>query len=456
MSRTKDKYSRRLFLQAGGLGLGLLPLLSDELAAAACGGAAGKKRLITLTWGNGLQQWVSGTGANFTLPDIMKALEPHRADLLIPDTIFCKTFDDQYPQDAFDNKAHDSPVAQLLGRPLVFNPNDPNARIAKAPSASPSLDYFIADALRKTNPTPYPVVNLAVMGKSNYWTWQAPSVVATPDSDPYHAFDSIFGGAAMGTDMPSIDKTRLMRKSVLDYVGKDLARFARTLGTADKVRIEAHLASVRAIEQRLVSGPASGDCQVPTLAAKFDVQSSDNFEKTLRAQMDIGVAALAAGVTQVLTIQASNGSGTHVNLTWLGYQTGTNYGHDGCCADASSHHASAHDNGKAKTDIDTWFFAQVAYLLDKLKAQTEGNGSLFDSSVLLVPNNMDHGNNHKVRDQPWLMAGSAGGVFKTGRVLQTNNASHTQLLTGICNAFGVSPEGFVDPAYGGELPGLRG
>ena len=175
----------------------------------------------------------------------------------------------------------------------------------------------------------------------------------------------------------------------------------------------------------------------------------------MRAQIDIGVAALASGITQVLTLQPCNGSGTHVNLTWLGYQTGTQYGHDGCCADASSHHASAHDDGKAKLDIDTWFFLQVAYLIDKLKAQPEGPGSLFDSSVVLVPNNMDRGNNHKVRDMPWLLAGNAGGYFATGRALAANNATTCQLFTSICGAFGVSPTGFVDPAYGGELPGLR-
>lgn len=57
---------------------------------------------------------------------------------------------------------------------------------------------------------------------------------------------------------------------------------------------------------------------------------------------------------------------------------------------------------------------------------------------------------------PWLLAGSCGGYFAPGRAIAAGNASHTGVLAGICNAFGVPTDGFLDPAYGGELKGLRG
>lgn len=456
MRALDPRFDRRRFLRGAGLGAALLPLLGDEIVRAGCL-PAGRKRLITLAWGNGVQQWVSGTGAGYTLPPVMKALEPYRGNLLIPDAIWLKTFDDQYPRNIFDNEAHDSPVAHLLGKPLV--PDAVGTRFAASPSATPSLDYWVGGKLKAANNTPYTALNLAVMARRPFWTWQAAAAVATPDDDPYHVFDTLFAGARMTAGgAPALDKVRLVRKSVLDYVKKDVARFSRTLGTDDRVRIDAHLSSIRELEGRLAMPAAvASNCAVPTLPDRFDVKSSDNFERTLRAQIDLGVAALAAGVSQVLTIQASNGSGTHVNLTWLGYKTGTPYGHDGCCADSSSHHASAHDNGAAKTAIDTWFWAQLAYLLGKLQAEKEGSSSLLDSSVVFVPNNMDHGNNHKVKNLPYLLAGSAGGYFKTGRLVTAGNASHTQVLASICAALGVPTDGFIDPAYpAAELPGLRG
>lgn len=157
----------------------------------------------------------------------------------------------------------------------------------------------------------------------------------------------------------------------------------------------------------------------------------------------------------MLTIQASNGVGAHVNLTWLGYKAGVP-SDDPCCAEANSHHAAAHSNGQAKTDVDTWFFKQLAYLLQKLKDEREDASSISDSCLVVCPNNMDYGERHGVHNLPWLLAGSAGGYFKTGRVVPSNNASHTRVLAGICSAMGVSPDGLIDPAYGDtELPGLR-
>lgn len=75
---------------------------------------------------------------------------------------------------------------------------------------------------------------------------------------------------------------------------------------------------------------------------------------------------------------------------------------------------------------------------------------------MLVPNNMNAGNQHRVIDMPWLIAGSCGGYFKTGCLLRSDNAPSSRVLVGICDALGVSSEGWADPAYGGELAGMRG
>jgi hypothetical protein len=251
-------------------------------------------------------------------------------------------------------------------------------------------------------------------------------------------FDRIFGG----TLAPQMDTVRAVRKSVLDYVAKDIGRFSRTLGTEDRLRIDGHLSSIRGIENRLTPSAGATGCQAPVLAAKYDVKSSDNYEKVLRAQIDIGVAALAAGSSQVLTI-----------LSWLGFQTVPGMTGDGI--PFNTHHGTAHSGPTRKNVVDKWFFDQVAYLIGKLKAEKEGSSSIFDNSVVLVTNNMNYGGRHEVKDLSWLLAGSAGGYFKTGRLVRANNASHTQVLVGICNALGVSADGFADPAYGGELPGLR-
>ena len=48
---------------------------------------------------------------------------------------------------------------------------------------------------------------------------------------------------------------------------------------------------------------------------------------------------------------------------------------------------------------------------------------------------------------PILMAGSAGGYFKTGRFLTYQNRSHQDLLVSLLHAFGVEDEKFGDERF---------
>jgi hypothetical protein len=113
-------------------------------------------------------------------------------------------------------------------------------------------------------------------------------------------------------------------------------------------------------------------------------------------------------------------------------------------------------------------FAQMAALLDAMKAIPEGAGTMLDSSVVWWANNMADGDLHTVRGMPWVLAGSCGGYFRTGRYLRfgdwgqasptsgKNMVPHNGILVGLANAMGVPTETFGDSQYGGELPGLRG
>jgi hypothetical protein len=443
-----SRFSRRALLK-GASATALLPLLEADIARADCI-PAGRKRLIVMHWNNGVLENVAN---DLTLPGSMSALTPHKADLLVPLGLHNKAYEDSWDRAASGQPGHGHPRAMLIAQRMPAAP--PGAcGVASAPTES--MDYLIGHKLQQDIASPYPVINLGVLF-SNYCSgtaaWEAPGVPAYPSDDPYQVFDQLFSGTQMPQTDTAVEQRRIVRKSVLDYVQKDIARFARKLGTADRQKVDGHLSAIRDIEQRLTPPMTSGQCTVPTLGPMYDVHNEDNYDKVLTAQIDIGVAALAAGLSQVLTLHASSGTGSHYCPTWLGYS-----GPDGYITDAGDeacHHAIAHADDAVKLVIDTWFYQKVAYLIAKLKSVPEGGGTMFDNTVVLVTNPMDSGNHHEISNLPWLLAGSAGGFFKTGQALQTNDASHTGLLIGLCNAFGVSPTGWADPNYGGELAGLR-
>ena len=104
--------------------------------------------------------------------------------------------------------------------------------------------------------------------------------------------------------------------------------------------------------------------------------------------------------------------------------------------------------------------AQFAYLIAEMKAVPElradgSQGTMLDNSVVAILNSGSDGAGHSVTNLPWVIAGSCGGYFQTGRYLAYDDAPHNQLLCSFGNAMGVPMDHFGDPNYSGELPGLR-
>ena len=56
---------------------------------------------------------------------------------------------------------------------------------------------------------------------------------------------------------------------------------------------------------------------------------------------------------------------------------------------------------------------------------------------------------------PFLIAGDAGGAFRTGRYLKYDGVPHNNLLVSLLNAYGIADATFGNPDYcTGALPGL--
>jgi hypothetical protein len=95
---------------------------------------------------------------------------------------------------------------------------------------------------------------------------------------------------------------------------------------------------------------------------------------------------------------------------------------------------------------------------ERLKTFSEGNGTMADST-LMVMTNMNGGPHHQGGGERYfVMLGSAGGAFKTGKYLSFAKGSRPftgDLFTSIVNAMGVPDAKFGDPtATKGPLAGL--
>jgi hypothetical protein len=324
-----------------------------------------------------------------------------------------------------------------------------------------SLDQEIAGVISANNPRKS--LHMGVQS-TNYGGSEVRTVVSYKGSDqpndneisPWVMFNQVF--ASLGADPLGNEKLKGRRKSVLDLVDKQYAGLAPKLGADDKKKLEQHLDAVREVEKRLDNpgGVLGGSCQLPDVGAVIDEKDPNNYPIVGKLFMDMAAMAFACDITRVITLQWS-ASTNNRPYPWLMFDDGTgpkpitddehNLGHQPD-TDAISW-------GKLNV-IRHWYGEQFAYLLGKLAAIPEGEGTMLDNTVVLFASEIARGNTHSHVDMPFILAGSGGGYFKTGQYLSfEGDRPHNDLLVAIGNAMGLPMTTFGEAEYvKGALPGL--
>jgi hypothetical protein len=275
---------------------------------------------------------------------------------------------------------------------------------------------------------------------------------------------------------PAVTRAQALRVSVLDGTAQSLQRWQSKLSAQDKQTVQAHLDSLRSIEQRVAAMPAppAPSCSKPTVSGTFT-----DVNDTWQIMVDIGLAALRCGVTRVLSVECGD-----FHATWdptpLPFTVGYDIGH-------SLHHMSRDlgKTGQLGQPHPDWVVPwqqcmirnrqlrakMVARLLGGLKATPEGSGTMLDNSLFLWASEFSHGADHLGMDLPIMLAGKAGGALQTGRYLNYNtkaatddftmhyqsSATTNNLYISLMNKLGFSDTTFGDMQYAyqpGPLAGL--
>ena len=70
------------------------------------------------------------------------------------------------------------------------------------------------------------------------------------------------------------------------------------------------------------------------------------------------------------------------------------------------------------TQINCFHAKQFAYLLEKLKATPDGDGTLLDHSMITYGSGLSDGNAHDHANLPMVLAGRGCGALKPGRYVK--------------------------------------
>jgi hypothetical protein len=229
-----------------------------------------------------------------------------------------------------------------------------------------TADQIAARAIGRDSPLRS--LELSVDTPGDCISWRDENTPNVPENRPRAVFERLFGRA---------------ESSVLDAVRDQARGLAGWLGDGDRITLDGYLDAVRDVEKRL--DPAS-------------------FEEHAKVMFDLLILAWRGDLTRVSTM---------ILARELSERTYPEIGIPGQ-HHRISHHREDAEMAEQKARIDTYHVRMLAYLLEKMQATRDGDGSLLDHSLILYGSGMSNGNLHRHDDLPVLAAGKLGGRFQTG------------------------------------------
>lgn len=430
--------SRRAVLRGGGIALAL-PFLESLLPTSARA-AAPQKRLIFFFVPNGIHMpgWTpKEVGAAYNLTPILQPLAPYKSELLVVSGL------NNLPARPSGAGDHAGGTSAFLTCTRA-NKSDTDLRLGI------SVDQVAAQKLGEG--ARFPSLQLGLEGglgsgscDSGYScaytrsiSWAGPKTPLPKMVDPQLVFDVLFRGEGAGQTPEQLERRRKNRLSVLDYVRGEAARLRPRLGATDRQKLEEYTTSVREVELR-VQGmtPVCGGATRPKSADELPLRDY------IKVMLDLLVLSLSCDLTRVVSLMFANGQSNR-SYPFLGV-TGAHH--------ELSHHQNNPDTQALLQLIDLFEIEQLAYLVGKLKATTDGAGSLLDHTLIYFSSEIADGNSHAHTDLPTLLLGRLGGAVRPGRHLRYEGLPMANLFVSILNAVGMPTTRFGDDSTG-PLTGL--
>jgi hypothetical protein len=261
----------------------------------------------------------------------------------------------------------------------------------------------------------------------NSVSWSGPTRPLPHEANPQAVFERLFGDGSSPRERVA---RREARASLLDAVTHEVDRLNRTLPATDRTRLNEYLDDVREIERRLQNVAKASDLS-PQAEVPFGMPES--FEEHIKLMWDLQALAFQADITRVSTLMYAH------DVSMRSYpESGV----------TTANHAASHHGGIPKR-VEDWgkinrFHIQcLPPFLAKLKATSDGDGTLLDHTLILWASNMGDGNLHSHKAVPNMLIGGAMGQHKGGRHIAASGPT-SNLLLATLHMFGIEQDRLGD------------
>jgi hypothetical protein len=411
---SKKYLSRRTFLRGAGVTVAL-PFLESMVPAQTPlknTAALPKTRLgcFYVPHGATMYKWTPATeGKDFQFSETLSPLEKYRDRLSVVSNLA-----HQAATGADAGAEHSRSAAIFLsgGQPQK-----------NAVRVGVTVDQVAAEHIGQD--TPLPSIELAIEDVSlscgagygcayfNTIAWRTPTVPLPMENSPQVVFEKLFGDG--GTTEQRLARKREDR-SILDAIMEETTGLKKGLPVSDRARVDGYLDDIREIERRIKTvldknAQADGQQNIPDAP----VGTPEAFEDHIKLMYDLLLLAYQSEMTRVATLMYAK------DLSPASYPASGNRG--------GFHGASHHANVKANMDsfalINKYHVQMLAYFIEKLSKEPDGDGNLLDHSMILYGSSMSNGNQHDHDPLPIVLLGGASGKLQGNRHIVT--PAHTPM-----------------------------
>ena len=178
------------------------------------------------------------------------------------------------------------------------------------------------------------------------------------------------------------------------------------IGPGDRLRLDEYADAVRDIERRIEMAERQNTQELPVVDQPIGMPS--DYGEHARLMMDLLALAYQTDLTRVSTFMLAR------------EVSGRAYPEIGV---PDSHHPLSHHQDEAvKLErlhrINEYHVQQFAYLVDKLAALPEGDGTMLDSTLFLYGTGISDSNTHFHDDLPVALVGGKSAGFHGGRYIR--------------------------------------
>jgi hypothetical protein len=276
---------------------------------------------------------------------------------------------------------------------------------------------------------------------TNTIAWRTPTTPLSIERDPRAVFERLFGTSGSTDQAARLARIRRDR-SILDLMGGEIGNLAKILGPRDQAKVSEYLDSVRDIERRIQMAEHQGSRELPVVDQPAGIPS--DYGEHAKLLMDLLALAYQTDMTRISTFMLAR------------EVSGRAYSEIGI---SDSHHPlSHHQDEPAKLErlhkINEYHFQQFAYLVKKLAATPEGDGTMLDHTLLLYGTGISDSNTHFHDDLPIALIGGNAAGIKSGRYIRYPKGTPlANLHVTILDKLGVSVDKLGDSTGTLELSG---